>query len=114
MALWWHCSSKWRFNTINNMRQWSLRPISVIVLSLALLVILLVQVLPQVDLLDTAFQQGTAPIAVHFKATARPLLSMTPFGFSLFFACLRSSETDALCVPQIEPNTSAPNPPLRC
>ena len=33
---------------------------------------LVIVVLPDVDLLDTAFQRGTSPIAVHAQATSAP------------------------------------------
>jgi len=36
-------------------------------------VMLLIVVLPDVDLPDTAFHQGTAPIVVHTRATMAPL-----------------------------------------
>jgi hypothetical protein len=38
-----------------------------------LLAILLVQALPQVNLLDTAFHRNTAPVVVHSQATAAPI-----------------------------------------
>jgi len=39
-----------------------------------LLVITLIQILPQVDLPDTAFQEDSAPVAIHARATSPPLV----------------------------------------
>jgi hypothetical protein len=55
-----------------NMHHWTIIRLSALVLLGVLTVIVLVLVLPQVDLLDTAFHSGTAPIAVHARATAKP------------------------------------------
>jgi hypothetical protein len=44
---------------------------------------LLIVVLPDVDLLDTAFQRGTAPIAVHAQATTAPAAFNVPATFLL-------------------------------
>ena len=60
------------------MRKWSLNKGPVVVLCGVLLVILLVLVLPQVDLLDTAFQRGTAPVVIHSLATASRVLQALP------------------------------------
>ena len=49
-----------------------------------LTVIVLVLVLPQVDLLDTAFQRGTAPMAVHAQGTGKPAFQALP-GLFVFF-----------------------------
>jgi hypothetical protein len=54
------------------MGNWRIGRWSVILLSGVLIVTVLVLVLPQVDLLDTAFRLGTAPIAVHAQGTAKP------------------------------------------
>jgi len=56
-----------------DMRRWTVKPRSVVLLLALLFVILLVLVLPQVDLLDTAFQLNTAPVAIHRQATAAPV-----------------------------------------
>lgn len=37
-----------------------------------LLLVVLIQVLPQVDLPDTAFQGGTSPIIIHAQYTSAP------------------------------------------
>ena len=54
------------------MGQWKIDRRSVILLMGVLIVITLVLVLPQVDLLDTAFHLGTAPILIHSQGTAKP------------------------------------------
>lgn len=49
------------------MRRWI-----IVVLALELLVIALVLVLPQVDLLDTAFKAGTTPLAARTRLSSPP------------------------------------------
>ena len=70
------------------MDRWTISDRSAILLVAALIVIVLVLVLPQVDLLDTAFHLGTAPILVHAQGTAKPVLRASPslFGFFLSVA----------------------------
>lgn len=48
-----------------------------VLLLMQLSVITLVLVLPQVDLLDTAFQNDSEPLAVHALAVAAPLVLST-------------------------------------
>ena len=66
-----------------DMDQWMIRRLSVMVLLGTLMVIVLVLVLPQVDLLDTAFHLGTAPIVVHAQGTAKPASQTLPALFVL-------------------------------
>lgn len=51
-----------------------------------LLLITLILILPQVDLPDTAFHRGTAPVDVHSRITSAPSLlsvgTVIPFSFS--------------------------------
>jgi hypothetical protein len=54
------------------MAQWKLKPAALIVLGSVIFIMLLIVVLPDVDLLDTAFQRGTAPITIHTQATSAP------------------------------------------
>src|SRR5215831_3361925 len=70
------------------MRHWTVRRLSVCLLLGVLTVIVLVLVLPQVDLLDTAFQGGTAPIAAHARGTSKPAFQTLPglYIFVLFVA----------------------------
>ena len=70
---------------LDTVSHWTIKRGPVFLLCCVLLVILLVQILPQVDLLDTAFQRGTAPLVIHSQSTARPLLQilLVSFTFSL-------------------------------
>ncbi len=70
---------------LDTVSHWTIKRGSVIFLCSALLVILLVQVLPQVDLLDTAFHLGTAPMVIHSQSIAPPILQtfLGSFTFSL-------------------------------
>jgi hypothetical protein len=63
-------------------------------------VIVLVLVLPQVDLLDTAFQRGTAPIVVHSQGTTKPafqtLLSLFVFVLTVAGVVIQRPERRSL------------------
>lgn len=60
------------------MERWAIRPSKLFVLVSLLVLIALILVLPQVDLPDTAFHQGTAPLDVHSRVTSGPgLLSVS-------------------------------------
>src|SRR5678815_3391206 len=50
------------------------------VLLLLLMVIALIQVLPQVDLPETAFHKDTAPIVMKFRAVSAPALTIVARG----------------------------------
>jgi hypothetical protein len=52
--------------------RWNLNSSSLCILLCVFSVMLLIVVLPEVDLPDTAFQRGTAPIVVHTQATSGP------------------------------------------
>jgi hypothetical protein len=65
------------------MDRWNIRPASLILLGLAVFVILLLVVLPDVDPLDTAFQRGTSPITIHALATSVPGVFGVPTTFVL-------------------------------
>ena len=54
------------------MERWAIKPSFLFVLASVLLAIAVVLVLPQVDLPDTAFHQGTAPIVVHSQSIPVP------------------------------------------
>jgi ABC-type sulfate transport system permease subunit len=54
------------------MTRWRIGWPRLILLGCVVVVMLVIVVLPDVDLLDTAFQRGTAPIAVHAQATSAP------------------------------------------
>lgn len=55
--------------------KWNVAPVVSFALLGILLIIGLIQVLPQVDLPDTAFHEDTAPVVTKFRATAAPILS---------------------------------------
>ena len=69
-----------------NMRNWAITRRSAILLLGVLIVIGLVLVLPQVDLLDTAFHLGTAPIVLHSLATGSPVFQVFSMLFSFFLS----------------------------
>jgi hypothetical protein len=54
------------------MPRWNVKTSTLIILSCVTVIMLLIVVLPDVDLPDTAFHRGTAPIAVHAEARAVP------------------------------------------
>jgi hypothetical protein len=60
---------------------WKIKPSSLVILGSVIFVMLLIVVLPDVDLLDTAFQRGTAPIAVHAQGTSAPAAISIPYAF---------------------------------
>lgn len=66
------------------MDQWTINRRSLILLLGVLGVIALVLVLPQVDLLDTAFHLGTAPIVLHSQVTEKPVFQILS-GLFVFF-----------------------------
>lgn len=55
--------------------KWNVAPVVSFLLLGILLIIGLIQVLPQVDLPDTAFHEDTAPVVAKFRVTAAPILS---------------------------------------
>jgi hypothetical protein len=68
------------------MGRWTINPSRLFVLLSWLLLITLILVLPQVDLPDTAFHRGTAPVDVHSRVTSAPsplsVGPVVPLGFS--------------------------------
>jgi hypothetical protein len=58
------------------MSKWNANPIAITILSGLLVVMLLIAVLPQVDLLDTAFHRGNSPVATRTRFTAPPVLAI--------------------------------------
>lgn len=50
------------------MGSFTIRPLGLVVLLGFLAVITLILILPQVDLLDTAFQRNTSPLAIHARS----------------------------------------------
>lgn len=54
------------------MSQWNINKSTLFILSCLIFIMLLIVVLPDVDLPDTAFHQGTAPLVVHALGTTAP------------------------------------------
>lgn len=70
---------------LDTVNRWTIKRGPVVLLCSVLLVILLVQILPQVDLLDMAFHLGTAPIVIHSQSVAPPIFQalLLSLAFSL-------------------------------
>jgi len=54
------------------MSRWNVNKPTLFILSCLIFIMLLIVVLPDVDLPDTAFQQGSAPLVVHASGTTAP------------------------------------------
>jgi len=54
------------------MSQWKVKTPTLVIFSCLVFIMLLIVVLPDVDLPDTAFHQGTAPLVVHARGTTAP------------------------------------------
>lgn len=54
------------------MSRWKLGPLGIFILGSLFFLMLLIVILPDVDLPDTAFHRGTAPMVVHSRATSAP------------------------------------------
>ena len=54
------------------MSRWNIRPWARWILGSIFVLMLIIVILPDVDLPDTAFHRGTAPVVVHSQATAAP------------------------------------------
>lgn len=59
-----------------SVNHWSIKPSSAFFLAGGLLAILIVLILPQVDLLDTAFQRNTAPVLIRSQASFSPMVQV--------------------------------------
>jgi predicted membrane protein len=68
------------------MSRWNAKTSTLIILSCLTFLMLLIVVLPDVDLPDTAFHNGTAPIVVHTRATAAPAIVAVAALFGLLLA----------------------------
>ncbi len=54
--------------------QWKIKPSALFILSCVIFLMLLIVVLPDVDLPDTAFHRNTGPTAIHAQANAAPMV----------------------------------------
>ena len=95
--------------TYKIMRGWNIKPTSLIILASVLFIMLVIVVLPDVDLLDTAFHGGTAPVVVHTRATSAPAAITVPDVFQLpsasaeVFPHFRRLPMAANCAPNFLP-----------
>jgi len=100
----------------SDMGRWKVGARCVVVLCFALLIILLVQILPQVDLLDTAFQRGTAPVVVHARTSGsivlREFAALLDFPFSSSVPAGRSTPSE--CSPKASRNFPVLHHVFRC
>ena len=55
------------------MSRWNINTSALVILSCLICIMLLIVVLPDVDLLDIAFHQGTAPLVAHARARVSPV-----------------------------------------
>ena len=58
--------------TFLRVSKWNAKPLTVLILSGLLVIIFLILVLPQVDLLDTAFHRDSSPVALKAQFTSAP------------------------------------------
>lgn len=65
------------------MGNWNIKASTLFVLGGLVFLMLLIVVLPDVDLPDTAFHRGTAPIVVHAQGTSAPVAGTVAFVFRL-------------------------------
>jgi hypothetical protein len=56
--------------------KWNAKPLTVLILSGLLVIIFLILVLPQVDLLDTAFHRDSSPVALKAQFTSAPVFDV--------------------------------------
>jgi len=79
------------------MSRWTINLQTLSVLACLLFLIVLILVLPEVDLPDTAFHGGTAPVDLHSRVTSAPFLvgvsTTVAFSFSTHPASRRSEHS---------------------
>jgi len=68
------------------MSQWKLKPWAIFMLGGIVFLMLLIVILPDVDLPDTAFHNGNAPIVFHARVTSAPATITAPGAFRLTIA----------------------------
>lgn len=73
------------------MSRWKVKKSTLFILSCLTFIMLLIVVLPDVDLPDTAFHQGTAPLVVHARGTTAPAAVTVAGAFHLPDLALTSS-----------------------
>lgn len=91
------------------MSRWNVKTWALLVLGGLAFLMLLILILPDVDLPDTAFHRGTAPVVVHANATSAPAPVMVASALPLqstvsyVLAWHRSSEFDLTLEPNLRP-----------
>jgi hypothetical protein len=88
------------------MSQWNAKTSTLAILGCLTFLMLLIVVLPDVDLPDTAFHNGTAPIVVHTKATAAPAVVAVAalFGLLISHPAAQLSHYSRSLTPGRDPN----------
>jgi hypothetical protein len=88
-----------------NMKQWTTSPGRAIAVLGVLVVVALIQILPQVDLPFAAFHEDSAPVAIHARAISPPVLLASAVSAQ---ADLQSAIAER-AVEQVIPARSVPN-----
>ena len=88
------------------MSRWNISAATLLILSIVVVFMLVIVVLPDVDLPDTAFHQGTAPLVVHARATMAPVVVAvaTLFQFPRAFQFWRPDREQELVASTLDPN----------
>lgn len=87
------------------MSQWNAKTSTLIILAGLTVLILVIVYLPDVDLPDTAFHGGTAPVVIHARATAAPAV----VAVSAVSQCLHQHEARAHFEPRAFIQNSDPS-----
>ena len=88
------------------MFRWKVPTSTVLVLLSMVFIMLLIVYLPDVDLPDTAFHQGTAPLVIHARANAAPpAVAVTPlFQFPEFQQFWSPERQREIVAGNVDPN----------
>jgi len=87
------------------MSRWRIKPAGLFILFSLIVIMLVIVILPDVDLLDTAFHNGTAPIVVHARATSAPIAISVWAGIALLWAVV------AICYARGQFTVAVASPP---
>jgi len=88
------------------MSRWNIKTSTLVILACLIFVMLVIVILPDVDLLDMAFHQGTAPLVVHARALSAPAIAAVaaPFLVPRSTQHLRPDRQLEVLVATIDPN----------
>ena len=105
-----------RVYKLMNTGRWTIKLSSALLLLSVLVVIVLILVLPDVDLLDTAFQRGTAPLTARSQANASPVFRLISGShhFSLPSPVVVFRNSSQTCVPDTNSRFPILYRSLRC